>query len=412
MDTLLILGGLLLILCGYAWLVMLAFERGLLWGLACLLPPLAPVFLLRHWARGRKALVLGALGFIPLVVGLAMLASEDGARLQAILSMKWLNSAPAEVPELAIALRGELNGQAFAPQQAELIGGVLSLREGEDFYAHRELQLRLHGEVNGPLRLDVLPEDSGRLPDVEISWLAPGHDLPEALRLRSGYTLHLDLRPEAPNRMIGAFHLVLPAQYRTTLSGQIELYTDRLRYRDGQVDTRYDSMDTLTYVVRDYLQRRFAGSRIDLASLPRQDLQRHEVHLSVDFTQDGRPQSLPLTLSRSDNRGWAVGDDHYPKRAAQPSAASPLATPQAAPVAETQGSAGGALSLERLLATPQRYLNRGMRVTTERGRTAEGIFTGLDQDGRIVIRHSLSGAGEASYSLRPSEIVDIELLAP
>ena len=52
-----------------------------------------------------------------------------------------------------------------------------------------------------------------------------------------------------------------------------------------------------------------------------------------------------------------------------------------------------------------------MRVTTERGRVAEGVFVGLDADGRIVIRQVIDGPGEASYTLRPSEITDIQLPA-
>ncbi|CDF84814.1 hypothetical protein PKB_3471 [Pseudomonas knackmussii B13] len=410
MDTLLILAGLLLILAGYVWLIILAFERGPLWGLACVLPPLAPLFLARHWDYGRKAVVLGALGGIPLVVGLAMLASHDGARLEAILRLQWLRSETV-VPDLAIALRGELDGKPFAPQQAELIDGVLSLREGDDFYARRELQIRLRQPVTGALRLDVLPEDKGPLPDVEISWLAPDSDLPEARRLNHGYSLHLDLQPEAPNRLRGVFHLVLPTEYRTSLTGEVELYTDRLRYRNGVVDTHYDSLDTLAYVARDYLERRFPDNVVALSPLPHVDLQRHELALPVAFTLDGRAEQLELSLQRSENRGWAVRDDHYPKRSTHPAASKP-AEPTTAVRAPAPRPAYGLLPIERLQADPQRFINRSMRVTTESGRSAQGIFTGLDQEGRLVIRQVLSGPGEVSYSLRPDEIVQVELLAP
>lgn len=410
MDTLLILAGLLLILAGYVWLILLAFERGPLWGLACVLPPLAPLFLARYWDHGRKAVVLGALGGIPLVVGLAMLASHDSARLEAILRLQWLRSE-AVVPELAIALHGEFDGKPFAPQQAELIDGVLSLREGDDFYAHRELQIRLRQPVSGALRLDVLPEDSGPLPEVEISWLAPDSDLPEARRLSRGYSLHLDLQPEAPNRLRGAFHLVLPTEYRTSLNGQVELYTDRLRYRNGVVDTHYDSLDTLAYVARDYLERRFPVNVVALAPLPHVDLQRHDLTLPVAFTLDGRAEQLELPLSRNDNRGWVVRDDHYPKRAPRVAATKPVEPTVAASVPAPR-PAYGLLPLQRLQTDPQRFINRSMRVTTESGRSAQGIFTGIDEDGRLVIRQVLSGPGEVSYSLRPDEIVEVELLVP
>lgn len=413
MDTLLILLGLLLILAGYVWLIARAFERSLFWGLASLLPPLALLFVLIHWRQARSAVALGALGCIPLVVGLTLLASQDSARLQAILSLEWLKPEPVVRPELAIDLRGELNGKPFVPEQAEFIDGVLSLREGQDFYAHREVQVRLAAPVSGAVRLDVLPDDKGRLPEIEVSWLAPGQDLPEAVRLQRGYSLHLDLTPKAPNRLEGAFHLVLPAEMQTTLSGSIEAFTDRLRYRDGEVDTRFDSRDTLRYVLQDYLQRRFARRDVTIIAMPTLDAQRITQEVPLTIGIGGESQALQVTLEKTPARGWGVRDDRFPrlKAASATVAPAPAAVPAKASVPLQQAPESGRLSLERLLAAPQRYVNRNMRVTTERGRTAEGVFVGLNADGRIVIRRVIDGPGEASYTLRPSEITDIELPA-
>lgn len=411
MDTLLILLGLLLILAAYVWLIARAFERSLFWGLASLLPPLALLFVLVHWRHARSAVALGGLGCIPLVVGLTLLASQDSARLEAILRLEWLTPEAAAKPELAINLRGELNGKPFAPEQAEFIDGVLSLREGQDFYAHREVQVRLAAPVNGPVRLDVLPDDKGRLPEVEVSWLAPGQDLPEAVRLQRGYSLHLDLTPKAPNRMEGAFHLVLPADMQTTLSGSIEVFTDRLRYVNGDVDTRFDSRDTLRHVLQDYLQRRFGRRDVAITRLPVLDTQRAPQDVPLAIEVAGEAQELQVTLEKNPARGWGVRDDHYPrlKAAAATPVPAHVAAPASAPLPPAAES--GQLSLERLQGNPQRYLNRRMRVTTERGRVAEGVFVGLDADGRIVIRQVIDGPGEASYTLRPSEITDIQLPA-
>lgn len=173
MDALLILGGLLLMVAGYIWVIVLAFGTGLLWGYGSLFPPVALAYIGVHWRTARKGVGLAALGCIPLVVGLALLASHDAARLEAILSLRWLKPEARPPAELAIALSGEFNGKPFAPQSGELIGGVLSLRQGHDFYAQRELQIRLPAQPLGALRLDVLPEDGGALPEVELSWLQP-----------------------------------------------------------------------------------------------------------------------------------------------------------------------------------------------------------------------------------------------
>lgn len=418
MDALLILGGLLLILAGLVWLVVRAFGTSLLWGWASLLPPLTLVYVLRHWRSARQAVALCGLGVIPLVVGLTLLASQDSARLEAIFSLQWLKPELRAPAELSIDLHGELNGHPFAPQHAELIDNVLSLREGQDFFARRELLIRLRKPVTGALRLDVLPGDEGPLPEVEVSWLQLEQDLPEARRLSRGYTLHLDLQPLPPNKLAGDFHLVLPPQFKTTLSGKVELFSNGLRYRDGKVDRQIDSADTLAYVIEDYLQRRFATRLVQLLDLPEVTLPADSVEMQVEARIDGQLQRLPLRLSKRESRGWAVQGDHF---AALPEAASaPVASQtQGAPVSTVSRERAGRpldrrlrFSLDGLLRSPNRYQNLAMRVATERGNTAEGRFQGIDPDGRIVIRQRLSGAGEASYSLRPEEVKRIELLEP
>ncbi|MFP6847097.1 MAG: MFS transporter [Pseudomonas sp.] len=417
MDALLILGGLLLILAGLVWLVMRAFATSLLWGWASLLPPFTLLYVVRHWRSARPALLLSGLGIIPLVVGVALLASKDAQRLEAILSLQWLQPETPVQADLAIDLRGVLHGREFSPKQAELIDGVLSLREGPDFFAQSELLIRLPTVSPGPVRVDVLPSDEGVLPEVEVSWLLPEQELPEARRLSRGYTLHLDLQPVPPNKLVGDLHLVLPAQYKTTLSGKVELFSNGLRYRKGAVDRQFDSADTLSFVIEDYLQRRFATRKVQVLPLGNFSFPQQRIDLNVQARINGELQQLPVLLEKQDQRGWQVADDRFPV----------LPTVDAAPAvpAKTVISAAAMpervsrpldrrvrFSLEGLLRSPSRYQNLNMRATTERGNSAEGRFQGIDQEGRIVLRQRMGAQGEVSYNLLPQEISRIELLEP
>lgn len=415
MVALLILGGLLLIVTGLVWLVMLAFGTSLLWGFGSLLPPVTLAYVLYHWRNARKAVALGAMGFIPLVVGLTMLAAQDPERLQAILSLRWLGEEDRVRSELDIRLNGELNGQRFSPLEAELVDGILSLREGQDFYARRELTIRLGNQPQGALRLDILPQDVGPKPEVEINWLLPEQELPEARRIPRGYTLHLDLQPVAPNRLAGDFHLVLPPKFATTLTGHLEVFTDRLRYREGRVDPTYDSRDTLAYVIRDYLQRRFTTRNVELMPLPAVSLPARELDLEVEARVDGQAQRLALQLAKSETKGWRVGRDSFPPLAEPNSAPqAPSAAQDSAPAADAARPVDRRLrfSLQRLLSNPSQYQALSMRVYTVRGSTAEGRFTGLDHEGRILIRRNLGGAGAASFSFDLDEVSHVELLEP
>ncbi len=416
MDALLILGGVLLILCGLVWLVMRAFSTSLLWGWGSLIPPLTLVYVVRHWRRARSPLGLSGLGFIPLIVGLTLLANQDPQRLHSLLSLQWLQGELPPPAELAINLQGELYGRPFQPQQGELIDGVLSLREGRDFFAQSELIIRLPQARPGAVRLDVLPADQGQLPEVEISWLLPEQELPEARRLSRGYTLHLNLQPLAPNKLVGDFHLVLPAQFKTSLSGTLELYTNGLRYKGDAVDRSFDSADTLNYVIHDYLQRRFATRQVQLDKLPVLRLPAKQLDLSVRAQINGEWQELPLLLRKAESRGWGIEADHFPPL---PPAVQALPATAVAPVrTEAPERSSRPLdrrlrfSLDSLLRSPNRYQNLTMRVQTERGNSAEGRFQGIEPDGRILLRQRLSGQGEISYRLRPEEIIRIELLEP
>jgi hypothetical protein len=415
MDALLILGGLLLILTGLVWLVMRAFTTSLLWGIGSLLPPLTLFFIFGHWRVARPALMLSGLGFIPLVVGLTLLASHDSQRLHSLLSMEWLQKEVEAPAELAIVLSGQLNGRPFQPQQGELIDGVLSLREGRDFFAQSELRIRLPELRKGDLRLDVLPSDQGELPEVEISWLLPEQDLPEARRLNRGYTLHLDLRPQAPNKLAGEFHLVLPPSFKTSLSGSVELYANGLRYKDGVVDRHFDSSDTLAYVIDDYLQRRFATRDVQLEGMPVVNFPANQVDLQIRAQINQQWQDLPILLSKNEAKGWAVKADHFallPQPVAEPVAAVPAARSEAPERTTRMLDRRLRFSLDALLRNPDRYQNLVIRVQTVRGAIAEGRFQGVDQSGRVVLRQRMSGQGEVSYSLLPEDIARIELLEP
>lgn len=416
MEALLILSGLLLMLFGLVWLIVLAFGRSLFWGLGSLFPPLTLVYVVRYWRTARKAVLLAGLGVIPMVVGVVLLASNDPVRFEQIVSLDWLVTAPQKPQELQINLRGELNAEPFAPQHAELIDGVLSLREGQDFFARREVNIRVPVMADGSVRLNVLPTDAQPLPEIEISWLPPEQDLPEARRLNQGYTLYLDLKPVPPNKLRGGFHLVLPAQFNTALNGQIELFTDQLRYVDGQVDRHFDSRDNITYVLKDYLQRRFNSRAVQIVKLPAFTFPASSLELEVAALVDGQPLQLGVLLSKSESLGWSVQGDQFTRvpTVVEVQAAAPTTITEALKVAPTPSIGDRRLrfSLERLQRNPQQYVNLLMRVITVHGSAAQGRFVELNSLGRIVLRRELNGPGEASYILRPDEISQIELLEP
>lgn len=418
MAALLILGGVLLITLGLLWLIVLAFGVSLLWGVGSLLPPILLLFIINCWKVARKAVVLIALGFVPLIVGLTQLASMDAGRVEALVNLSWLKSSEVGHNRTLIELNGELYGQPFRPQYGELIDGVLLLREGKDFFAQRELRITLPaatGVSADSLRLDVLPQDIGELPEIEIMWLLPEQALPEARRIARGYTLHLDLQQQAPNLLTGNFHLVLPPQLKTSMSGEVQLLANRLHYVNGHVDRSYDDVSTLEYVVQDYLERRF-NQDIIVEPFATPESFTAPLDMSINAYVAGDLRQVSLRLIKNAQSAWAVQDDQYPARSVQsiPAALLAAATEQATKATKMVRSADRRLrfSLQRLLVNPAQYQYLQVHVVTIQGNQVKGRFMGLDTDGALTISRELKGPGTVSFVLPPAEIEHINLLEP
>lgn len=416
MDALLILSGLLAVVAGLVWLIALAFQTSLLWGVGSTLPPVAVFYAARHWAVARKAVGLSALGVIPLVTGLTMLASQHPERVEAIASLHWLEPEGQEQSgRLAIRLSGQLDGRPFHPQFGKLVDGMLSLSEGNDLFAQQAVSVRIGEAQSGSVQIDVLPQDLNPAHEIEVSWMRPEQQLPEARLIRSGYTLHLNLQPLPPNKLAGDFHLVLPTHYNTSLSGHIEVLTDDLRYRDDKVDLTHDSADTLRYLARDHLQRRFQTRDVVIASVSPVNFAKPAESISVRAQVNGRPDQFELGIAKN-HAGWAVAPDEYPPLPSD-GEAKPLAIAAPAEPVPTSTPVLGIdrrqhFSLDHLQRNPSHYERLLMRAHTERGRVAEGRFSGIDREGNVAIEQVLKGPGKAVYSLAPNEIIRLELLEP
>lgn len=328
MDALLILGGFFLLLIALFWLALRAFAQGAGWGLLCLLPPLTVFYLFRHGKQARAPLLLAGLAALPLGIGLLGLAEQDPSRLRSLVSLQWLETV-RDPWRPAIGLRGRLWGEPFAPVDGEFIDGRLRLSQGSANFERRELLIHLGEFTGSQLTLEILPQDRD-VPTVELVRLLPGNPLPEALRLEHGYSLYLQVQRRPPNRLVGNLHLGLPSAHRTWVSGPLEVFTDRLRYREGRVDARFDSAQTLHHVIEDYLQRRFPQHRVEAVQLPEIDWNSRPLELRVQARIGNRSLIVPLQLLKDEVEGWGVLGDRYPARsesAVSPDGQTPAAKP-------------------------------------------------------------------------------------
>ncbi|TDQ39330.1 hypothetical protein [Thiopseudomonas denitrificans] len=224
MTALLILGGALLAVLGWLWLWLRSARIHWFWALTGVLPPLALLSGLLNLRHALLPLLVQLAGLGLLGSGLWQLWQADPQQLERLLHGQWSEQQILAVD--AGQLQGQLQGQSFLPGQVLLERGVLTLRQGQDFIASKELRidLRAHGAalLDEEFRLDILPTDSGLLPMVEVLWQDGQTAQPQARRIQRGYTLRLDLKRQ-PAGVDGQLYLSLPSRLATVVSGNFHV---------------------------------------------------------------------------------------------------------------------------------------------------------------------------------------------
>lgn len=146
----------------------------------------------------------------------AAAAKEDGAAWLADISKAAIPRKPAI---------GRLHGEPFRIEGAVLQGGVLSLRQGSDFFADLEFKLFLF--VDGPGRLenqglDILDEENPptkTVPHVYMSWKPDPKSLPKTKTWTGDYVIRLHFGQVKNGRLPGEIYLCLPDLKQSFVAG-------------------------------------------------------------------------------------------------------------------------------------------------------------------------------------------------
>ena len=139
----------------------------------------------------------------------------------------WLaDISKATVPQKPAS--GRLHGEPFTLERAELQGGVLSLRQGHEFFADLEFKLflfvdsytRLEGQY-----LDILDEENPpvkSVPHVYMSWKPDPKSLPKSKSWTGDYLIRLKFGQMRNGRLPGEIYLCLPDMKQSFVAGTFE----------------------------------------------------------------------------------------------------------------------------------------------------------------------------------------------
>lgn len=120
---------------------------------------------------------------------------------------------------------GRLHGEPFTIDRAELQQGILSLRQGREFFADLEFKLFLF--VDGPARLEnqgleILDEENPpvkTVPHVYMSWKPDAKSLPKTKSWTGDYVIRIKFGQVRNGRLPGEIYLCLPDMKQSFVAG-------------------------------------------------------------------------------------------------------------------------------------------------------------------------------------------------
>jgi hypothetical protein len=139
----------------------------------------------------------------------------------------WLaDISKAKVPQKPAV--GKIHGEPFAIDRAELQGGVLSLRQGTEFFADLEFKLFLFIDSYTKLEnqfLDIFDEENPptkTVPHVYIGWKPDSKSLPKTKSWTGDYLIHLKFGQMKNHRLPGEIYLCLPDMKQSFVAGTFD----------------------------------------------------------------------------------------------------------------------------------------------------------------------------------------------
>ena len=169
--------------------------------------------------------------------------------------------APVVVTALPDSVEGTVRGQPFTADQAKIENGILTLRQGKEFFADRSITIFTFRDKLDNQAFKVGGDSAFGRPHIHLGIRKRGKDLPDQSVVMDGYTM--DLEFGQPMALGLPFTIRLHVEQNgepTHVTGRYIATFGDLRIKGEAIDTGYDSFDTLEYVAKQYLATQYPGA--------------------------------------------------------------------------------------------------------------------------------------------------------
>jgi hypothetical protein len=125
-----------------------------------------------------------------------------------------------QIPDSSV--RGRIHGKAFTLEDAKIENGILTLREGEDFFADREIVAFLFlkkGETAEGKVFNIKKESGFNSPHIHMKWMEDGKDIPQVEMFMKNYAMRLTFGNIKGDILPGKIYICLPDDMKSFAVG-------------------------------------------------------------------------------------------------------------------------------------------------------------------------------------------------
>jgi len=211
--------------------------------------------------------------------------------------------------------QGQLFGKPFNPDKASFEKGVLTIRQGKEFFA--DLELKIFTSIDGSLdNKTITVERNNRFsnPHIHAGQMKEGARAPAYKVFLSEYDMLLQFGVEKDFKIPLTISLQLPDRDNSYLVGRIDVATSGLVAKDGVIDLTHDDLATIKYVGQRYLSELVKDDDISFITDRGIIMEHHSDEPShIQFAQyapiysiNGGPRTLSKLMLTKGDEGWVV----------------------------------------------------------------------------------------------------------
>lgn len=189
-----------------------------------------------------------------LITSIILAACSEQASVSTGSSEPQVKTAEPAIPNKAVSSR--IKGQPFLIGRAVLTNGRLKLRQGDEYFADRDISISLPRQDSYANQTITVTDDSGfDAPNISISYKVEGQNLPESEFISSPYRMQLEFGIPTEVGIPFGIDLLIPGSPQTVAKGHFFAAFTEVRVVDGQVDLSLDTFDTLRFTAQTWLKQ-------------------------------------------------------------------------------------------------------------------------------------------------------------